>query len=516
MKKIISFLFLFCSISIFPTASPHALDTDAELQIALEALDIGRFKLADNLFQDLMQNNQALPVDISYHAARAAYGSGFYQRAEMLINAYLAEAGEKPLFAPEAAALKAKILEAISAFTTSEKAAFEFAQKQHTIFAYAAYRRQYPTGENVESADFLSFRRAKELNTEVSFLRYLEHWPDGKFVIDATNGADVAAMRVARQQNTIPSYQNYLDAYPKGKFRDQAKQHEEALAFYSAQKSGSVTALKNFLSVYATSLYRGEAEKALKLAEQSLPLYTLTGPVVRIPAGFFTYKKSGIGQTITKIDGNIIPKAFEATAYEITFSQWDKCVEAGGCNAYVPNDMGWGRMKRPVINVNKNDIASFIEWLNNEWQKAGGTGFWRLPSEVEWAYMVRGQNAQIDTQRAAFSNAGGTCAECADMPDLDMTFPVGQYKPNTYGLYDTLGNVAEWVADCWQDDFTKAPANAAPFMGTDGTCDTGMGVVRGSMNSAMPALLAAQARHKTEGTERRKNIGFRLVRSIPE
>ena len=74
-----------------------------------------------------------------------------------------------------------------------------------------------------------------------------------------------------------------------------------------------------------------------------------------------------------------IGSPFAVGVYEVTFAEWDTCVRAGGCGRYQPEDEGWGRGKRPVINVSSGDALAYIAWLSRE----SGEKY-RLLSEAEW------------------------------------------------------------------------------------------------------------------------------------
>ena len=61
-----------------------------------------------------------------------------------------------------------------------------------------------------------------------------------------------------------------------------------------------------------------------------------------------------------------IAKPFAVGKYEVTFAEWDACVAAGGCGGYRPDDGGWGRGRRPTINVNWDDAKAYVRWLEPE------------------------------------------------------------------------------------------------------------------------------------------------------
>lgn len=504
MKTYLAMSFAF--VGMFRMESATSAD-DPTFQAAIAELRAGRYIVADKLFTDLLKVDTAVNPDIHYFAARAAFATNYYKRSKSLVETYLADRSESRLYQSEAESLKLSLDEAIAAITKSDKSAFAYAQQQATIFAYAAYRRNYPEGQSLDAADFLSFQRAKEVNVEIAYLRYLEFWPDGQFAVEAKRSADRSSFKEARRINTIESYQFYLADYPTGTFNEQAREREESLAFYKAQKGGSVESIKLFLSQYPSGRNRAEAERILTLALQNAPLRDHTGPTVTIPAGFFPYKKPGSINRPIIVE---IPQPFVAMAHEVTFEQWDACVAEGACNGYSPSDLKWGRGKRPVINVNRADVDLFIGWFNGTWQNLGGDGLWRLPREIEWAYMARGARSGLIIQQPAPEQTGKSCRQCEDNQDQNATFPVGMFKQNNFGLFDMLGNVTEWVDECWHDDFSDTITGSQGDI-SDQTCDTS--VVRGPLDLSTPVLFALQARRQVDMNERNSAVGFRLVRS---
>jgi formylglycine-generating enzyme required for sulfatase activity len=136
---------------------------------------------------------------------------------------------------------------------------------------------------------------------------------------------------------------------------------------------------------------------------------------------------------------------FEVGRYEVTFAQWDACVSGGGCNGYRPNDQGWGRGNRPVINVSWNDAQAYVQWLS---ERTGQR--YRLMTSAEWEIAARAGSTSVyswgNEPAVCNENAlnGANFRDCTD----DRTRPVGSFQPNGVGLYDMHGNVWEWVEDC--------------------------------------------------------------------
>jgi formylglycine-generating enzyme required for sulfatase activity len=199
-----------------------------------------------------------------------------------------------------------------------------------------------------------------------------------------------------------------------------------------------------------------------------------------------------------------ISKPFAVGRHEVTFNEWDQCVDEGGCK-YRPDDREWGRGDRPVINVSWLDAKAFTTWLS---QKTGKT--YRLPTEAEWEYAARaGTNSPYWWGRDVGSRQAN-CREC-NTGEAQRTSPVGSYKPNPFGLYDTAGNAAEWIEDCWNDSYRGAPNNGSAW--TSGQCR--LRVLRGGAFDSQARYLRSMARFRYDTDVRYIANGFRVVRELP-
>jgi formylglycine-generating enzyme required for sulfatase activity len=106
------------------------------------------------------------------------------------------------------------------------------------------------------------------------------------------------------------------------------------------------------------------------------------------------------------------------------------------------------------------------------------------------------------------------CVGCGSQWDNTQTAPVGSFKPNPFGLYDTAGNVWEWVEDCWHQSYDGAPSDGRPWREENGG-NCGHRVMRGSSWYNLPESLRASFRNWNFADTRNLNIGFRLAQDVP-
>lgn len=254
--------------------------------------------------------------------------------------------------------------------------------------------------------------------------------------------------------------------------------------------------------------------------------------MVVVPSGNFTmgspdgedgrYRLEGPQHTVA------IASPFAVGVHEVTFEEWDACVRAGGCGGYSPGDEGWGRGRRPVINVSWEDANGFVAWLSRE------TGEdYRLPTEAEWEYVAR---AGTDAARHWGEDASEQCryangldqdlartdegrawmqeysrlnpAPCAD--GHGRTAPVGSYPANAFGLYDVMGNVNEWTQDCWNNSHSGAAGDGSARQ--SGDCASR--ALRGGGWMGGSRVLRSAFRLGYPAGNRYFLVGFRVARDL--
>ena len=226
--------------------------------------------------------------------------------------------------------------------------------------------------------------------------------------------------------------------------------------------------------------------------------------LVLIPAGEMAVKDpdrrsaTGAGAEPRRV---VFERPFRIGKFEITFEQWDHCHRAGGCD-HRPDDKGWGRAQRPVIDVSWDDIAQYLEWLS-----AATGARYRLPTEDEWEYAARAGSAEPVEPPSYFGDEDLAWAEdfLLAFQGTAKTQPVDSYESNGYGVVGTKGNVWEWTDGCWQQTYETDD-------GPISRENCGIRVLRGEHRSYMPTFVRDTSTGGCSVKPMPANFGFRVVR----
>jgi formylglycine-generating enzyme required for sulfatase activity len=231
--------------------------------------------------------------------------------------------------------------------------------------------------------------------------------------------------------------------------------------------------------------------------------------MIVVPAGRFTMgSPAGQGDVSERPQHDVtIDRPFAVAKFQLTFDEWDACAAHGDCAQGV-SDSGWGRGRRPVINVSWGDAQTYVKWLSRVTGKT-----YRLLSEAESEYAARagsetkypwGDDIKLDGKAMA------NCNGCGSEWDGKPTAPVDSFAANRFGLYQMVGNVWEWTEDCWHANYEGAPADGVPW--TTGDC--GRRVVRGGSWNDDPADLRLAHRFRYYSDFRGHYLGFRVARTL--
>jgi formylglycine-generating enzyme required for sulfatase activity len=273
--------------------------------------------------------------------------------------------------------------------------------------------------------------------------------------------------------------------------------------------------------------------------------------MVVIPAGEFTMGSPESEEGRSADEGPQhkvrIARPFALGRYELTVAEFSRFVAATGYKTEAErnpgegiaawddqkNEWAWSQGKswrdpgfvqgdnHPVVGVSWNDAIAHIKWLSEKTRKA-----YRLASEAEWEYAARAgtttarfwgedpnqasryANVADRQLKAKFPNWPWPVHDCDD--GFAESAPVGSFEPNAFGLHDMIGNVWEWVQDCWNDSYKGAPADGRAW--ESGDC--GRRVLRGGSWGGRPEDARAADRGRGGPGDRSLILGFRVARTL--
>ncbi|MFZ1108352.1 MAG: SUMF1/EgtB/PvdO family nonheme iron enzyme [Rhodomicrobium sp.] len=254
----------------------------------------------------------------------------------------------------------------------------------------------------------------------------------------------------------------------------------------------------------------GQAARARWLAPgESFRDLDIAPEMVVIPPGEFRMgSKDGEGDADERPRHKVtIPQAFAAGKYPVTFAEWDAALAAGGVTQKA-NDYGWGRGRRPVVDVSWDDAQAYVKWL------ASKTGQpYRLLSEAEWEYACRAGTETAYSFGNSITKAQAQFSE-GSYGSAGKTVEVGSFPANRFGLHDMHGNVWEWCEDCWNDSYKEKPDSLKQSGGALTTGDCGSRALRGGSWVDSPANLRSAFRIRDDAGYRFSDFGFRLARTL--
>ena len=250
-----------------------------------------------------------------------------------------------------------------------------------------------------------------------------------------------------------------------------------------------------------------DEERALKPKDEFQECETCPRMVV-IPAGKFLMGSPPDEKDRMDNEGPLhevtLSRPFAVGKFEVTFAEWDACVAGGSCRFWAnPWDSGWGRDRQPVIDVTWYNAKDYVAWLSKKTGKQ-----YRLLSEAEWEYAARANSAT----RFHFGDDDSDLGQYAwyRQNSNSRPHPVGQKRPNAFGLFDMHGNVEEWLEDCASANYLGAPIDGAARTDRQ-SCGH---VLRGGSWAHAARHLRVADRVAAPSDERNSAIGFRVARTL--
>jgi formylglycine-generating enzyme required for sulfatase activity len=511
----------------------------------------------------VIRESQIESIPAEGHEWLAMGLAGLFLAAVVVAAAYLFFGGsEEDQLTPEQARTIAE-QEAelpVPRSTSEERARWEAAIEADTPLAYRRFMEDFPDSVYLGQAQIqlgvLDERAWAALSAEDSapaYEDYLEQFPNGihqaealqrlEEMSQATARAerekkererrDNDAWEAARAAGTLAAIENYVSEWPTGMHIGEAQdlrrllksRAEDDAAFASAQNLSTRDAYQAYIDAFPAGDHVAAALAAMDELVMRPGKRFRDCPdcpeMIVVPPGSFVQgspgtSAEGLGmerptRTVT------ISEPLAVGIYEVTLAQWDACYEDGGC-ARRPDDNGWGRGNRPAIMVSWGDSQEYLQWLSQETGKD-----YRLPSESEWEYFARAgvEGEWLGGGPTAICGFGNIAGEesgfdwrhkaCGDGVTAG-TVPVGTFSPNAFGLYDVIGNVAEWTADCMNLSYLDAPVDGSAW--GRGLCSSHMTRGGSWLTGGKDVRLAS--RFNLKNGDRNDFTGFRVVRRIDE
>ena len=399
------------------------------------------------------------------------------------------------------------------------------------------------TGQTAREIEDL-FWRSVECKSRRQVELYLETYPNGAYVAEAHAclegqlGLDRAARTLVQRGLAALDYAPdpadglFGDATRAAVRQWQRAKGEPVTGYLTREQADALVAQGR--EVVADQREREEARRRAEAArKQRQPGETFRDcaacpQMVIVPAGSYR-----IGSPLHEVgryddEGPVhqvtIGQPFAVGVYEVTVGDYGRFVGATGyagrnsCSTY--GEEGWeerpGRTWRdpgfrqteqdPVVCMNWEDARAYVAWLSGETSKR-----YRLLSEAEWEYVARAGTTTRYYWGDAIGRNRANCKGCGSQWDGRQTAPVGSFEANRFGLHDALGNVWEWVLDCWNESYVGAPSDGRAWEGGD--CNRR--VLRGGSWIDSPRDLRSAIRGGyTPAVIRPLDSGFRIARSL--
>ena len=241
------------------------------------------------------------------------------------------------------------------------------------------------------------------------------------------------------------------------------------------------------------------------------------GPeMIVVPAGQFKMGNKDGPISENPVRTVFLTQPFAVSKHEVTIG--DFLEYSRNSSFMMPEQVDTQNTSYPMTNISHRDAVAYADWISSQ------TGFaYRLLSEAEWEYAARAGSQD----KFFFGNEDRKLCEYANVADKTMrtrfrdwsvlacedgyvrTAPVGSYQPNQFGIFDTYGNVAEWVLDCGMPPYDKAPTDGSAVV--EGVSCQNHSYRGGSWDSSP---LESSSAYRNASSSRNNDRGVRIMREL--
>jgi formylglycine-generating enzyme required for sulfatase activity len=243
-----------------------------------------------------------------------------------------------------------------------------------------------------------------------------------------------------------------------------------------------------------------EAERALNPQQSFRECSSGCPEMIVLPAGEFLM--GGSRSEETPQHKVVFARPFAVSKFHVTIDEWAACYLHGGCPSLTDTRSGKGSTN-PAFGVSWFGAQAYATWIS----RITGRRY-RLLTEAEWEYAARAGTITEYYWGDEVGKNNANCKDCGSQWDGAGTSPVGSFKPNAFGLYDMAGNAAQWVQDCWHDDYKRAPGDGSEWY--DQFCNY-RGVARGGGFDSLSVLIRAATRMRWNHDA---GFGVRVARTL--
>ena len=222
--------------------------------------------------------------------------------------------------------------------------------------------------------------------------------------------------------------------------------------------------------------------------------------LVRLPGGTFQMGSNQDPSEQPVHQVTVVP--FAIGRHPVTAGEWRLCVAAKACK-YEPQE---SEDDLPVANLSWEDAQQFVAWLSQTTSKP-----YRLPTEAEWEYAARGGTLTPYWWGSQVVPGVANCRTCGDPFDPAKPTKIGLLRPNPFGLQDMAGGIAEWVSDCWHNNYQGAPRNGSQSWDAPNCREY---VLRGGSWRSDPSDLRVASRARYDKVVRYPAHGFRVALTV--